>query len=150
MSPQSNSHEDSQLRIVEGLSDIQINDLFDLIRQQWWGVKRSREEVEVMVANTNLMIGMIDESERLVGYCRALTDFVFRATIYDVMVERNWQGQGVGKRLLDSLCRHPKLVDVNLIYLACEPELFPFYQRHGFKVYDGRANWMVRIQHAEE
>ena len=135
---------------VESLTDLQIEQLHVLIRQQWWGGKRTLDDVKVMVQNTDLMIGLVDRSTSdLVGYCRVLTDFVFRATIYDVMVDTECQGQGLGKHLLNSLCSHPRLAPVNFIYLACEPELFGFYERWGFRVYDARAHWMLKVQHEE-
>lgn len=143
--PQSNTFE-----IVEELTERQVRQLHELIQQQWWGGKRSLDDVRVMVEHSSLMVGLVDRSDdRLVGYCRVLTDFVFRATIYDVMVDRRLQGQGLGKRLLDELCSSPKLQQVSFIYLACEPAMFPFYERWGFKVYDGRAEWMIKMQRDE-
>ncbi|MCA9141075.1 MAG: GNAT family N-acetyltransferase [Planctomycetales bacterium] len=103
-----------------------------------------------MVLNTNLMIGLVEHTtNRLVGCCRALTDFTFRATIYDVMVRRPLQGTGLGKRVLDAIRHHPKLQNVSLIYLACEPQLFSLYERWGFASYEGRARWMIKAQKAE-
>lgn len=136
--------------VVEPLNDSQIVQLHQLTLQQWWGSRRSLEDVRVMVENTSLMIGLVEQSTgKLVGYCRALTDFVFRATIYDVMIEEQLQGMGLGRRLLDAMCEHPKLQRVNFIYLACEPELFSLYEQWGFNVYDGRAEWMIKVQREE-
>ena len=145
------SDNNDEFQVVEELTESQVGELHQLIQQQWWGRKRSLDEVKTMVCNTGLMIGLVERSsDRLVGYCRALTDFAFRATIYDVMVEESLQGTGLGKRLLDAIFGHPKIQDVNFIYLACEPNLFPFYERWGFKKYDGRAEWMIKVQHTEE
>ncbi|MCA9127994.1 MAG: GNAT family acetyltransferase [Planctomycetales bacterium] len=136
--------------IVEELSDKHVVELHELIQAQWWGKNRSLEDVKKMVEKTSLMIGLVEHSSnRLVGYCRTLTDFTFRATIYDVMVERSLQGQGLGKRLMDEICSHPQLRNVSLIYLACEPHLYPFYQQWGFRTYEGRAQWMLKVQREE-
>ena len=138
-------------KTVDQLTELQIERLHDLMSQQWWGGTRTLTEVRQMVANTSLMVGLVESSSsELVGYCRALTDFVFRATIYDVMVRPDLQGQGLGGRLVDTLCRHPRLTQVSLIYLACEPELFQFYEKWGFRQYEGRAHWMVKVQTPEE
>ena len=136
--------------LVEALDERQIEQLHQLIQQQWWGGKRSLEDVRRMVDNTSLMLGLVERaSDNLVGYCRVLTDFVFRATIYDVMVADDLKGLGLGKRLMDALCNHRKLQQVNFVYLACEPELARFYQRWGFKPYDGKAEWMIKVQREE-
>lgn len=136
--------------LVEELSEKQIEQLHALIQKQWWGGKRSLEDVKLMVENTSMMLGLVDkETDWLIGYCRVLTDFAFRATIYDVMVADDLRGFGLGKRLMDALCNHPKLQRVSFIYLACEPKLSPFYERCGFKTYEGKAEWMIKVQREE-
>lgn len=136
--------------LVEELSEQQIEELHALIQQQWWGGKRTLEDVKLMAAHTSLMLGLVEKSsDRLVGFCRVLTDFAFRATIYDVMVAEEFKGRGLGKRLMDALCKHPSLQRVSFIYLACEPDLSPFYKSWGFKAYEGRAEWMIKVQREE-
>jgi len=136
--------------VIEQLNDQQIEDVYRLMTQQWWGGHRTREQVQTMMAHSSLTIGLAEHhTGRIVGFARTLTDFVFRATIYDVMVDTKYQQRGLGRRLLDTLCYHPRLRDVSLIYLACEPDLFSFYQQWGFEVYDERAHWMIRVQQAE-
>ncbi len=140
----------SDYELVEALSDDQIEQLHKLMHEQWWGTKRSLADVRTMVENTSLMIGLVERSDgRLVGFCRVLTDFVFRATIYDVMVVEDLKGTGLGARLMDALSQHPKLQQVSLIYLACEPQLYPFYERWGFNIYEARSQWMLKTQHPE-
>ena len=132
------------------LNESQVEQLHALIKQQWWGGQRSLEDVKIMAANTSLMIGLIEDSSgQLVGFCRVLTDFAFRATIYDVMVTEKLKGSSLGERLMDTLCSHPSLQRVSFIYLACEPELSSFYERWGFKTYEGRAEWMIKVQRKE-
>jgi predicted N-acetyltransferase YhbS len=147
---QFNERNAGKYTLVEQLNEKQIEQLHALVQQQWWGGNRSLEDVRLMAENTSLMIGLVDAtSQRLVGYCRVLTDFAFRATIYDVMVAQELQGQGLGKRLMDALCRHPRLQRVSFIYLCCEPGMFPFYERFGFALYEGRTEWMIKIQREE-
>lgn len=134
---------------TEQLEEEQLVQLHELLQAQWWGGNRELEEVRVMLENTSLSIAMLDESNQLAAFCRVLTDFVFRATVYDVMVRADLQGQGLGKHLMDRLHSHPKLTKVSLLYLCCEPDLFEFYQRWGFKVYDERTVWMIKAQRPE-
>lgn len=141
---------DDRYTLVEKLDEQQIEQLHALVQQQWWGGQRTLEDVKVMVNNTSLMIGLIESSSRqLVGFCRVLTDFSFRATIYDVMVAEQLQRSGLGKRLMEALIHHPRMQRVSFIYLCCEPELFPFYEQWGFSTYEGRAEWMIKIQREE-
>jgi GNAT superfamily N-acetyltransferase len=136
--------------LVEHLTAAQVGELLNLLRQQWWGTKRTLDEVQTMLDNTSLMVGLVEKSSgRLVGFSRVLTDFTCRAMIYDVMVVEDCKGLGLGKRLLDALTDHPKLQRVSLVYLCCEPKMFPFYERWGFAEYSGRAEWMLKIQRPE-
>ena len=145
-----NSTESDPFTIVEQLTTQQTDQLYELLRQQFWGGKRSREDLDVMMDNTSLSLGLVERAtDRLVGYCRVLTDFVFRATVYDVMLTESLQGQGLGKRLVDALMNHPRLQRVSVIYLCCEPEMYSFYQQWGFAPYAGRTEWMVKIQREE-
>ena len=135
---------------VEELTPRHVEQLFELTQQQWWGGSRTLDQVRTMVANTSLIVALVDRSsERLIGFARTLSDFAFRATIYDVMIDQEFQGQGIGTLLMDRLIDHPKLRGVSLIYLACEPDLFPFYEKWGFKIYEARSHWMMKVQREE-
>lgn len=144
------SHDQPPYHIVEKLSEQQIGDVCELIQNQWWGGNRTLEQVRTMLNHTSLTIAVaLNDSDRIIGFCRTLTDFTFRATIYDVVVATNFQQRGIGKLLLNTMCQHPRLQSVNLLYLACEPKLFSFYEQWGFKAYDSKAHWMMKTQHPE-
>lgn len=136
--------------LTDVLTGEHVEQVYDLIQQQWWGGRRSLEDVRIMIANTSLMVALIDnQTDHLVGFARVLTDFAFRATIYDVMVASHLQKTGLGRKLMDALCDHPKLQRVSFIYLACEPGLFSFYEQWGFREYEGKAEWMIKVQREE-
>jgi ribosomal protein S18 acetylase RimI-like enzyme len=81
-----------------------------------------------------------------VAFCRVLTDFVFRATIYDVIVAPPHRGQGLGRRLLDAITTHPRLQNVSVLWLCCEPDRVPFYEKWGFTIYNEGPVWMIKPQ----
>ena len=68
----------------------------------------------------------------MIGFTRVLTDFVYRATIYDVIVKPTHRKIGLGTRLIDAVVNHPKLASVEQIALYCLPEMIPFYERWDF------------------
>jgi predicted GNAT family N-acyltransferase len=71
-------------------------------------------------------------SSTLVGYARVITDYVFKALIFDVTVDEAYWGNGLGRRLLDALVDHPELRRVKHLELYCLPEMVPFYKKWGF------------------
>lgn len=131
---------------IHTLNPSQIEQLHALYQTQWWSQGRSLEDVAEMLHNTSVVVGLVDDEERLVGFCRVLTDFVFRATIYDVMVVPAWQGQGLGRRLLDEVIRDPRLHRVSAIFLCCEENMVPFYEKWEFRRFEEGPVWMIRPQ----
>ena len=134
-----------EIDTVERLNDTQIAQLHSLLQQQWWGKARSLQDVQTMVRHSSLVIGLVDhDSRRLLGFCRVLTDFVFRGTVYDVMVEKAWQRRGLGQRVMQTRSEHPKLRQVGCLYLSCNPNMVPFYEAWGFRVFEDGMEWMIK------
>jgi hypothetical protein len=53
-------------RVVEHLTENQISDLLDLYKNEFWSHKRTREKVIKMLAASDIIIGLIDEGDRLI------------------------------------------------------------------------------------
>jgi len=134
------------VRQVDRLNEQQTGQLCDLYQNEWWSKGRSRDDVQVMLANSGIVIGFVDGADRLVGFCRVLTDFVYRATIYDVIVAEAWRGQGLGRRLIDAVLDDSRLQRISRIGLFCLPELESFYEKWGFAAVPKDRVWMERSQ----
>lgn len=119
-------------RIVHALTDRHVRDLVALYANEFWSDRRTEDGVRRMLRHTDLLVGVTDDADRLVAFCRVLTDFVYRATLYDVIVAPARRGEGLGKLVLDAALAHPRLAAVESIDLTCRPEMIPFYQRWGF------------------
>lgn len=118
--------------IIHELSAAQLDELMQLYAPEFWTLHRRREDVARMIANTDLIFAAVDRGGTLVGFCRVMTDFVYRATLFDVIVSPHVRGGGVGKLLIDAVVNHPKLRGVEAIDLSCKPEMAPFYEKWGF------------------
>jgi predicted GNAT family N-acyltransferase len=119
-------------RIVEILTESQVSDLMDLYKNEFWSDKRTRQDVVKMLASTDVIIGLVDECDRLIGITRVLTDFVYRAMIFDVIIKPTHRKMGLGAKLMDAVLNHPQLQTVEHFYLNCLPNMMPFYERWGF------------------
>src|SRR4028118_647470 len=119
-------------RIVEILTESQVSDLMDLYKNEFWSDKRTRQDVVKMLASTDVIIGLVDECDQLIGITRVLTDFVYRAMIFDVIIKPTHRKMGLGAKLMDAVLNHPKLQTVEHFYLNCLPNMMPFYERWGF------------------
>lgn len=120
-------------KIISEINENHLDNLLELYHQVWWSQQRQKEDVRRMLRHSDLILGLVEpERERLVGFTRIMTDFVYRGTIWDVMVDSQFQGQGLGRVLLDAVVSHPQLQDVELMLLACTAEMMPFYEKFGF------------------
>jgi len=138
-------------RLTESLSTRQIEQLHDLYQAEWWSKGRSLDDVFIAVENSSLVLGFVDSaSDRLIAFCRVLSDGAFRATIYDVIVAEDYRGAGLGARLIDTVLNHPQLRKVEGMALACKPEMVSFYQRFGFAPTSSEIVWMRKENARQE
>ncbi len=103
--------------------------LLELFHQAPWAKNRSLDDAKEMLRHTDLTISAW-EGNRLVGFGRVLTDFIYRATIWDVIVDRAFQGHGVGTEIVQRILNHPRLTRVELFWLCTRRP--GFYEKLGF------------------
>ncbi|MEC4805661.1 MAG: GNAT family N-acetyltransferase [Jaaginema sp. PMC 1079.18] len=119
--------------LVEEIHDNQLDDLLTMYHQVWWSRERQKDDVLRMLRHSDLVLGIVHvETHQLIGFTRILTDFVYRATIWDVMVHTQFQGQGLGRVLLNGVISHGRLQEVELMLLICTVEMMPFYEKFDF------------------
>jgi GNAT superfamily N-acetyltransferase len=104
-----------------------------MYQNEWWSRGRTREEVERLLAGPSLIYALVEPaSERLAAFARVVTDGVFKAWLFDVMVAPAWRGRGFGRALLQRVIDDPRLVGVAHLELYCAAPMAPFYQPLGF------------------
>jgi ribosomal protein S18 acetylase RimI-like enzyme len=70
------------------------------------------------------------DSDKLIGLGRALCDGEYQAVIYDVVLLPEYQGEGIGKKIMGKLCEQ---IPVENIILYASPGHGGFYRSCGFK-----------------
>lgn len=125
--------------------NVPLHHILTLFEQTDWARGRTLEDVERMLNHTSLVMTAWDENQ-LVGFGRVLTDFVYRASIWDVIVHGSYQNQDIGKGLMNRILAHPSLRQVELFWL-CTRRYQGFYASLGFSdkeqtgmVWDRRKN----------
>lgn len=93
------------------------------------------EDIDRMLRGTSMCFSVRHEG-RLAAFCRMLTDFVYRASLWDIMVHPDHQGKKVGTALIDYSLNHPAIKDIPLI-ITYTSELAPFLTPHGFSQREG-------------
>lgn len=89
------------------------------------------EDLIRAVANSSFWIAVYD-GNRLVGFGRVVTDGVLHAMIYDLIVHPEYQGQGIGSKVLAQLVDRCLQLGVLDIQLFCAQGKRAFYEKRGF------------------
>ncbi|KAK8969008.1 putative acetyltransferase NSI [Platanthera guangdongensis] len=74
-----------------------------------------------------------NEQKQLIGMARATSDHAFNATIWDVIVDPSYQGQGLGKALVEQVIRALLRRDIGNITLFADNKVVDFYKNLGFE-----------------
>ena len=110
----------------------QIKDLHTLYQREWWTKGRSLIDTKACVEGSQICIGVVDASGHLQGFARVLTDYTFKALIFDLIVSERQRGTGLGDKLMGLIMNHEQLRHVKHFELYCLPELYAFYENYGF------------------
>ncbi len=110
-----------------------IDQFYPLFETTGWNktYQASREELKRALANSQLVISAYD-GPQLVGVGRVVTDGVLHAMIYEMIVLPEWQGRGIGTRLLHMLLEWCEQRQIRDIQLFCARGKRGFYERNGF------------------
>jgi predicted GNAT family N-acyltransferase len=122
-----------------------VHELHALYQNEWWTRGRTLDETRRVVEHSDLLFAFLGEPDRrLVAFARVLTDRVFKALVFDVIVAPDRRGEGLLRKLLDRIFSHPDLKGVKHLELYCLPELVPLYEKFGFSTDMGGVRWMRR------
>ena len=97
------------------------------------GIRRPTKDlarIERMFANANLILSAWHEG-KLVGVCRALTDFSYCCYLSDLAVDKAFQKHGIGRELIARV-RSAIGEEVALVLLSA-PEAMEYYPKVGFE-----------------
>ncbi len=111
-----------------------------------WAKGRSVEDVREMLANTDLVLS-VWAGEHLVGFGRVLTDYRYRASIWDMIVDPGYQGHEIGTQIMQRILDHPALKRVELFWL-CTRDKQAFYERLGFSSKEQTGMVWTRVKEA--
>ncbi len=127
-----------QLQVgAEWVNLAQLRSLFN--RVAFWASDRTAEDMQTAIHNSNPVVTAWD-GDALIGFARATSDGVYRATIWDVVVNPDYQGEGIGRKLVQTILAHPHVNRVERVYLMTTNQQ-KFYERIGFE--ENRSTTMV-------
>jgi GNAT superfamily N-acetyltransferase len=131
----------SVYQLIHQLDDNQILQLHQLYSQQWWTKERTLDDMKKMLASSDLLFAYWDEQEQqLFAFARVLTDHVYRALIFDVIVDERLRGLGIGKKLMNDVLAETSHIE--RVELYCKDDKIPFYEKLDFSLLP--HTWLMR------
>jgi ribosomal protein S18 acetylase RimI-like enzyme len=120
------------IQFCDRKSQIDYHQLQALFRLgAFWAKERKIEDLQIAIANSEPVISIWD-SDRLIGFSRATSDGIYRATIWDVVIHPDYRGLGLGRKLVETVLSHPRMNRVERVYLMTTHQQ-RFYERIGFE-----------------
>ena len=97
----------------------------------FWAKNRSIGQIRHMLKNSTVCVTAWSEGQ-IIGFGRANSDYVFRAVLWDVIVADEFQGEGVGQIIVNSLLNSYPIYEIEKVYLMTT-YCSTFYEKFGFK-----------------
>jgi len=117
---------------IDDLPTEAYREFYSFYSKEWWTATRQFEDVVHMLEHCDLTLFCRDSSGEIIGFARVLTDFTFKAMIFDVIVAEKVRGQGLGRMLVQRILSDEKLSRVSSFELYCPDRLVSFYEKLGF------------------
>ncbi|NQZ24108.1 MAG: GNAT family N-acetyltransferase [Colwellia sp.] len=133
------------MKIIYTFSDEHIKQVHQLYKEVWWGKERTLKDTFECVRGSQICIGIIGADGNLIAFTRIISDFIYKAIIFDVIVSSARRGSGLGQTLMELVRSHDRLKKVKHFELYCLPEMESFYARLGFSTEVGGIHLMRSI-----
>jgi aralkylamine N-acetyltransferase len=118
-----------------------LEDLLALYKDAGWLAHNYGESTDFLnrlVMDSALFAGAF-LNKKMIGMGRALSDMASDAYIQDVAVLKEFQGRGVGKKIIQTLITRLQKNGVDWIGLIAQPGTAGFYENLGFQVLEGHV-----------
>lgn len=117
--------------------DLGVDEFIDVLKRSGLDTRRpldGRERVAIMLLNSNLIVTARDADGLLIGVSRCVTDFAYCCYCSDLAVDRERQGQGVGRELVRR--SREAAGDGASFLLLSAPGVEDYYLRTGFEKFE--------------
>lgn len=93
--------------------------------------ERFEERIDKLVKNVSISLVARNETGKIVGVLFGLTDFAYWLYVTDLGVDREYEGQGIGRRLMKTAHELAGGEKDIAMYLIANEDAIPFYEKLG-------------------
>ena len=121
------------IRFCDRSTDVDLQQLQSLFNKSaFWAIDRKIEDLKIAIDRSEPVVSAWNATQ-LVGFARATSDGIYRATIWDVVIDCDYQRLGLGRKLVETVLAHSCMQRVERIYLTTTHQQ-SFYKRLGFEL----------------
>lgn len=107
--------------------------------------ERFEERIEKLVNNVSISLVAKNEEGTIVGVLFGLTDFAYWLYVTDLGVDREYEGQGIGRKLMKTAHNLVGGEKDIAVYLIANDKAIPFYQKIGME----KADDVMQYNHVD-
>lgn len=126
--------------LFKHIKDLKRDELQNLFFSVGWDSGNYPDKLQLAIKNSHNVISAWDK-DRLVGLMNAISDGAMTAYFQYLLVHPDYQGQGIGKELVERMLAEYKDY-ARKVLIAYEKET-EFYKACGFEVGEGRRPMLI-------
>ena len=124
-------------RIVDGPDKMKLEDIVRLLRMTYWADKRPIEKIEKSVRNSSCYGLYLEDSDKLAGFARVISDYATAYYLCDVIIDTEYQHQGLGTALVSYINSLPEFSGLRGFLITRNAH--GLYRKFGFEVVNDRV-----------
>ena len=97
-----------------------------------WAKSRSIQDIKKMLSRSTVTVSLW-KGANIIGFGRATSDEIFRAVLWDIVIDKNHQDLGFGKIIVKSLLENNLILKAERVYIMTT-NCSEFYSKMGFKI----------------
>jgi ribosomal protein S18 acetylase RimI-like enzyme len=128
-----------KISLSNSIENVEWSRMKEIYHSVGW-TNHNEEKIKKVFQSSNVVVIAYDE-DNIAGFGRALSDGVFNAAIYDVVVDEHYQNKGIGQKIIENLLA--QLKDISCVHLVSTSGNEEFYKKAGFrKMKTGMARYL--------
>ncbi len=120
---------------VKQTKDFKLPEVKALLAQAYWANTRTDETIQKSMDNSLCYGAFLQDSNKLIGFARIITDFATTYYLCDVIVDEAYRGIGAGRALMELISSDESFHGMRGMLLT--ETAASLYEKFGFQRIDG-------------
>ena len=117
-----------EIKLVKNDKNYNLNEVKALLHQTYWAKNWPDEMIKKSIEHSLCYFMYADD--KLIGFCRAITDYATNYYLCDVVVSEEYRESGYGKQLVDAITSDEEICKIKGLLLTKDKH--KFYEKFGF------------------